>query len=316
MTPNDKYFYRCLFELKLLKANGFVFQNLFENIMKSKYGNLFSIVKPYGNIGDMKNDGFIESENTYFQVYGPENIAKSINNAISKIQTDYLGIVKNWKKAKKIKYVVNDKFKGADPVTYLELQKLNDELTKLSTENISVSLYTCHDLENDFMSLDEDSMISIVGMSCYNVSLDETLDFSCLQELANFILNIESPNFAETLFPPNYEDKIAKNCFSKEISERLRLAHLNHDDIENFFKQYGDFIDSELRNKFIKIYTNAKEIVPREIDAYGDKIYYEILSSICGKNPRRGLVAAAESLVSYYFECCDIFESPTIEVTV
>ena len=74
---------RNMFHLQIHEADGQRFEDLFSKIMSYKSRD-FQPVKPYGNIGDRKNDGWIQSENTYYQVYAPSNIEKSINDAVNK----------------------------------------------------------------------------------------------------------------------------------------------------------------------------------------------------------------------------------------
>ena len=58
----------------------------------------FHPVKAYGNIGDKKNDGFIRSTGTYYQVSVPEDITKDkiIYDAVEKSENDFTGLNENW----------------------------------------------------------------------------------------------------------------------------------------------------------------------------------------------------------------------------
>lgn len=72
LTPDDLYIARLLFQLEIYKRNGQDFENLFSKVMRLS-NNEFIQVKPQGQFGDRKNDGFIKSSGTYYQVYAPEN---------------------------------------------------------------------------------------------------------------------------------------------------------------------------------------------------------------------------------------------------
>lgn len=310
MSNLDRQIYRILFENKMFKSNADEFQNLFEVLMKNRHGENFCIVKPYGNIGDMKNDGFLRDSNIYFQVYGPEDITKSIEYAISKIKEDANGLIAKWNNAKIIKYVVNDKFLGVRPDAYQLIDKLKTELSNLSSSlDIDVVLVSCADLENEFMRLTDEQMMTVVDSHYCNVSLEDGVDLSAIKELVDHILNIEVPSQQTSLFPPDYDLKIKKNCFSEIIASRLKEAHLNASDIEIFFSQYGEVVEEEIKDRFVFIYKNVKDTVPNTIEHYGDNIYYLIMDSIKPNN-KRGTIAAIENLIAYYFECCDIFEAP------
>lgn len=50
---------RCIFKLLMYENDGKNFQSIFEEIMKKRYRDDFIKVKPYGNVGDKKNDGYL-----------------------------------------------------------------------------------------------------------------------------------------------------------------------------------------------------------------------------------------------------------------
>ncbi|EAN0390318.1 TPA: hypothetical protein ACLGL7_004708, partial [Salmonella enterica] len=59
---------RNMFHLQVYESDGVRFEDLFSKIMYYKSPD-FQQVKPYGNIGDRKNDGFIKGQGVYYQVY-------------------------------------------------------------------------------------------------------------------------------------------------------------------------------------------------------------------------------------------------------
>ena len=95
MDKQEKALARYLFQLKVHKANGQKFEDLFTSIMNYAEPG-FRQIKAWGNIGDRKNDGYIKSTETYFQVFAPEDIGKSYPNAIKKLETDFAGLKKQW----------------------------------------------------------------------------------------------------------------------------------------------------------------------------------------------------------------------------
>ena len=90
-----------LFKLKIYQCDGQEFENLFIEVQKAKCGTNFNVVRACGQFGDEKNDGYNSLTNEYYQVYGPEDILKSLSYAISKLNTDVPGLMKSWKHAKK-----------------------------------------------------------------------------------------------------------------------------------------------------------------------------------------------------------------------
>src|SRR5271156_3689532 len=97
-TTDRKLMARLVFKLRGHEAKGMVFQRLFEKVMQYRYPNDFVPIKPYGNVGDRKNDGYSPSTGTYFQVFAPEDAtsARSITTAADKLNEDFEGLVGYW----------------------------------------------------------------------------------------------------------------------------------------------------------------------------------------------------------------------------
>jgi len=151
---------RNMFHLQIHEADGQRFEDLFSKIMGYKHRG-FQAVRPYGNIGDRKNDGWIESENTYFQVYAPCDITKSINDAVTKLKKDLEGLLTHWDAlcpVKKFYFVLNDKYKGAPPQLHQKMTEL-----KLEFGLDDASVLVAKDLEFDLFDLRNDMILSVVG---------------------------------------------------------------------------------------------------------------------------------------------------------
>ncbi len=63
MTTDEKYILRTLFQNKIYKADGQAFEDIFTEIMNYAESD-FQPIKPWGNVGDRKNDGYIKSSGT------------------------------------------------------------------------------------------------------------------------------------------------------------------------------------------------------------------------------------------------------------
>ena len=131
MDRDEKYLIRIMFQNKIYSSDAQEFENLFTKIMQYRY-NDFRAVKPQGSLGDMKNDGYLIDDGAFYQVYGPEDISKSIDTAINKLEVDSEGLINKWNKANinKFNYVVNDKYKGANVSVHQKLLKLDTILQK------------------------------------------------------------------------------------------------------------------------------------------------------------------------------------------
>ena len=302
---------RSLFKLLMYESDGKSFQDIFEEIMKKKYGENFMKVKPYGIYGDKKNDGYLINDKVYFQVYGPENIENSINYAIEKMNDDVNGLFVQWPDAKKLIYVVNDKYLGTKPQVGILLNKLDSEVKKTDAKiDVDVRLWCCSELESVFLELSDNDREDILETPYYDDVTIDLIDFQELREAVNYIINLPVDMDEENLFPPDYEQKIETNGFSNKIAQRLEKAHLNADKIEEFFKNSSASLADDLRARIVFQYKKAKgKITRKDSNASKDEIYVELLSMLC-KERKKACLEATEALIAYYFESCDIFDSP------
>ena len=82
------------FRIAFLEARGDGFQRLFEKLMAKAYPNDFMACRPWGNVGDRKNDGYLASTRTLFQSYAPNDLTAA--EAIKKIHEDFEGAKAHW----------------------------------------------------------------------------------------------------------------------------------------------------------------------------------------------------------------------------
>ena len=256
MDRDEKYLIRIMFQNKIYSSDAQEFENLFTKIMGYRYNN-FRAVKPQGPLGDMKNDGYILNTGTFYQVYGPEDIAKSIEKSITKLNEDSEGLIDKWSNDSNINsfnYVVNDKYKGANVTVHKKLLELDRILNKIAADNkIKTGLIVAKDLENLLFELDEDSIIAIVGLPPRTNAIYD-VDYDALNEVVNHILNLPAKNYTDELYVPDFDEKIKFNGLSKIVARRLDSAAINYGDVEVYFENQGDFLRDDIKNRFKKLY--------------------------------------------------------------
>ena len=301
------YYANIEFKNKIYKSDGQTFEDFFVEVMNKAYPG-FHAVKPQGSHGDHKNDGYTSDDGVFYQVYGPENIEKSMDYLLTKIKEDAPGLIKLWKGIKQIIYVVNDKYKGAQLMVHDKLQEIRSEIKKLSDSlDTSISLWTAKDLEAVFLPLDEQSKATIINPAFLVAEYIEDIDYKSLSEVVDFIINIETDPSSEKLNAPVFEKKIKFNNLSEKVSNRLSSFYLDNYELSVYFDNIGGYVAESLREKFNSIYNEAKLVI-NESPIKSDQIYFYIRKTACPPNPKNGYVNAVESLMAYYFETCDIFE--------
>lgn len=318
MNRDEKYLIRMMFKGKIYSSDAQAFEDLFTKIMTYRY-TTFLPVKPQGSFGDMKNDGYIIESGIFYQVYGPENIENSIDDAIKKVKGDFNGLIEKWNHNIEIKeyvYVVNDKYKGARVKVHEKILLLKNELKRLEKEkNILVNLMTAKDLENLFFEIEEDEIIDILGgmpPRTDNINIID-IDFEAVNEVIDHIMNIPAKDYQDDLHVPDFENKIKINGLSQIVRGILINAGFNYGDIELFFENQGEFLREALRDRFKQLYDNSKEEITDDIESYSDKRFFYILEKSMPKRKTLATKFAVECLMAYYFESCDIFEMPPDE---
>ena len=63
--------------------------------MELRYSGDFVRVRPWGNVGDRKNDGYLRSRRMLFQAYAP--LVTRLRTLITKINEDFAGALPYWK---------------------------------------------------------------------------------------------------------------------------------------------------------------------------------------------------------------------------
>jgi len=157
MKPLEKGLCRIIFKNMLLTSHGNAFENLFTQIISNAESG-FRQIKPWGNLGDGKNDGYIPNKGIYYQVYAPEDIKKSYPKLIAKLKTDLAGLIFEWEPVSEFYFVVNDKYQGVEKNSAKELAKLKKQYSLNECDFITAST-----LENMLFKLDDDVIYSILN---------------------------------------------------------------------------------------------------------------------------------------------------------
>lgn len=303
MDMISKDFARTLLKLKILESDGSSFETLFTRIMSHSNSN-FRQVKPQGHFGDGKNDGYIESDGIYYQVYSPESLQNNTAYAVKKFNESVQELVVLWP-VKEVYFVLNDKYRGA-------LYEIHQCIIKTSAEyKISCKIFAAKDLEDVFMKLDEIAQIDIVGPYSYIFEqISRSLKFSDLDTVIKHIMQSEHVmENEETLIPPLFEEKVAFNNLGLNNSCKLNTGYLQVGVLEQYFNNSSEYVRERLRVYISALYYRSKDIVDDSVENYSDLRFSYILKQVMPESKSLYLLPCY-SIMSYYFETCDIFEPP------
>lgn len=317
MNLQEKMIARIMFKNKTLSADAQVFENLFTSIMAYARAD-FRQVKPQGNLGDRKNDGFEPAVGRYFQVYAPENVQEKESTAIKKLEGDFDGLKSFWAGLypagiKEYFFVLNDKYKGAFPTTHAALAALQKKHGLDKAE-----VFACKHLEDViFGELQDEHIYAIVGFLPDTATIVK-VDYSVLTEVVAHVL-ANTPNNAVQgkLVSPEFETKLVLNDL-KVAASFLTAGSYQDSAVESFFKLNANFARQAVRQSLNDMYVSATKqgFVTDPISGLTaqDQIYFEVLASATPNSfvgAKGATQKAVQVLLSYFFESCDIFEEPT-----
>jgi hypothetical protein len=299
MDTAERTMARMLFMSKIRSLDGMAFQDLVSQILG--YADTdFCPIKPWGNIGDRKNDGCVPSKGIYYQVYAPEDSDKSYMQTIDKVERDFTGLLKHYTPSaiKTYYFVVNDKYKGVHPDISLVMERIKQD------NGLEEAKILCaKDLENIIFKLADDEILTIVGQ-VPDPSKIRRLDYSILSEIIGHIMAQPlQQSDASSLIVPDWDEKILFNGLSRKIAELLNSGMIHVGTLDAYLKNNGDYAAEELRDHLHEVYYDESK------KATGDELFYAILSRL---SPRQQLMFQNTVLVimAKYFETCDIFKEP------
>ncbi len=306
MTKEEKYISRILLKSRFYQADKQAFEDLFTKIKQSEDGD-FKQVKPQGRLGDGKCDGFNAVKEEYYQVYAPEELSGNQATMLSKMDSSICGLIKFWQekdfKVSKFFYVVKDDYKNVYSLLYTNAKAI------ATNHKIKCEILICKDLEDTFLKLDEDKMIDILGGIIPDPLNITNVEYGVMQEVIAFLLQSNAPRIKEEIpTHPNFEKKIIFNSLSKALADFLNAGQRQNFVIKDYFELNSKFIKEELRQIFNNTYKQAVLEIP-ESDTKNDEIFQFIVDKSSPKD-NFAFHNAVYVLMAYYFEYCDIFETP------
>lgn len=296
MNRDERALARHLFQLKIHKANGQEFENIFTSIMSYRYLE-FQQIKPWGADGDRKNDGYIRSKGIFFQVYAPEEISKSYNTAVRKVENDFHILLEKWNGVNEFYFVVNDKYQGINAACDQTMESI-----RLSNNLTQAGFKTAKDLEDWLFSLNDDQITAIIGFLPDPAKIQ--LDYSILSEVLRHIMAISLPTAQDSpINLPDWDRKITFNGLTDLPAKYLNNGFLQIGALDEYLSNNSNTFADEVKTKLREIYMKFCG------DFSGDDLFWELVNTISTR-AESSIQSAAIILISKYFETCDVFEEP------
>lgn len=307
MTRDERLIARLMLKSRIVLADGQAFEDLFTEVLGYAHRE-FIPVRPYGDAGDRKNDGYRRDTGHYYQVFAPHDLRSTVVTAIKKLETDFAGLKDHWHSSHPIRafqFVMNDRFRGSPADVELALLRIRTA----SGLPVCGSYLTKH-LEDDTFSLADDQIVLIVG-SIPDPTKIESIGYSVLHEVIAEVLGKQQDfDYKLVMIAPRFEEKIQFNGLGRAAAELLRVAGYQVGHVDAYFARNSAFAKQTLRDRLSGIYSQLSSPVSAEgAVVSADDVFFEMLRQTT-PDGRKTIQDAALVVIAYFFEACDVFESP------
>jgi hypothetical protein len=302
MDPFKRAFHEMAFKAQYLESWGDEFQDLFSTIMEKRYpGGDFTRVRPWGNVGDKKNDGYLKSERTLFACYAPNEMDSK--EAINKINSDFAGAQPHWKQYfDKWIFVHNSKI-GLGP----DVLKLLLDLQKKKPPD--VTHWGFEDLRKLVFELTEVDIASLLGAPPSPLDV-ANVSFQSLDRVLK-VIGRQAATQTDQIRPVP-ANKILENGLSESVQELLRAGTAKSRLVAEYFRKssdpnLGDEVVQAFHNKYLELDQTLSD---------PDEIFSELQKFAGGVfrgTPEHE--SAVLAVLAYLFESCDIYKDTTARTT-
>lgn len=288
--------YELRFEIVFLRAKGDGFEGLFDKLMGLAYKGDYMPTRPWGRIGDRKNDGYLRSERRLFQVYAPNEMKAA--DAVSKIKEDFAGAKKHWEAYFDKWVFVHNADQGLPPHVVEKVAEIANNNTE-----IEISTWSWFELVDVFRRVSVEDKEAWFGPAPTEETKSK-IGFTDLKIVLESIADRSPPLNSEVRDVP--AGKIEANALSESVATLLRQGMIKTPMVDMFFSQWhdeslGERIAGAFKSKYLELKkTHTPNVVFAELQAWAGG---EELGS-----PEHQL--AVLTVLAYYFESCEIFEEP------
>jgi hypothetical protein len=303
MTTVQRFWWQVALELKLRKCSGDAFQDFFSTVMDKVHGSDFVRVRPFGSLGDKGCDGYLQSSGQVFQCYGALNgqlgggkvtyLVHKMGDDFAKAVQAIASIMKEW-------HMVHNLVDGlpVEALVKLEQMKMNDSERKFGFIGIE-------GLKERIFSLEVAEIEDLLGV----VATSQDTQNLQAEELRDLIAGIAAAaddlQVDVTSIRPVRPDKLEFNQLPGHWRALIKGGWQNTDLVTTYLDRHRDPLVGERVAQVFRVryrYLRDQHLSPGAIMT----ALYEFVAGIGTIPPSRQV--AAQALLAFLFESCDIFE--------
>jgi hypothetical protein len=307
MIPEQRYWWRIALELKLRKSSGDAFQDFFSTVMAKVHGSDFVRLRPFGALGDKGCDGYLQSLGQVYQCYGALNSdSGKVAYLIGKMGDDFAKALAGVPEIMKEWHMVHNLVDGL-PIE--AVQKL--ESLKTANGGHGFGFIGLEGFEERIFALDLSKIEDLLGVAATSKDSQNMQPAELRDLVASVAQAADEAPFDVTTIRPVPPDKLDFNKLPSHwrslIASGWQNAHLvakylagHHDPL------IGERIAQSLRVRYQ--YLKTQNLSSSAIIAS----LYEFVVGTGPVAPERQV--AAQALIAFLFESCDIFEDDPSKV--
>lgn len=294
----DIDYHNQIFRLQCHERTGAEFQRFFEEIMP-RYDASFIPVKPHGNQGDWKNDGWIPVSGTVFQCYSPESTEAV--KIIAKIREDFVGALAKWTGKMNAWTFVYSEHGKLPPMVVSLIEDL-----KMAHPELAIDSWNRERLWSIVRSLTSEARNSLLGpvprpADVISTTADE------IRVLLGHLVRKEHASFDAGTALLDLLPKLTHNHLGPSIHAFVERGLPVAKTTANYLSRHPDPDFSALVSRSLA----ARYLELRnQFEAQPEQLFFSLIGWVQSSNPNDPrFFWAAVGIVSHYFELCDIFES-------
>jgi len=290
------YGWEIVFRLACLERRGEAYQDLFTQIMERRDPG-FQRVRPWGNEGDRKNDGWSPARRTLFQCYAPSSFKPAALAA--KLVEDYEGAISYWEDYFDTWVFVHDDLAGMAPAVAAKIAELNAR-----SDQVTCNAWGVPELREEFACLHDSDRQAILGSPIAPndfLAVDASGLRPLIEALGNMVPDPGAP------VRPVPVGKIEANELAPAQVAFLTIG-----------SSKAPLVEQYLSNAFV-LPSHADAIAEavavryrsfRDEGRSAAEIFDLLLAWICGGSVDSNARVNALAVLAYFFDRCHIFETP------
>ena len=303
MTIGQLYAWQIALELKLRRLSGVAFQDFFADVMTRAHGDDFVPTRSRGSLGDKGCDGYLTSSGEVFACYGKvDDAAPVVADVLKKMDDDYGKAVRHLNAAMKGWRFVHNMLDGTPTdVTVVKIAGM-----KAAYPQHSFSVMGRAGFEERVLGMAEGDIVALIGPAA---SAEDTrnMRLEVVAELieATMAAVDRAPTFGGPDPAPVPAEKLAFNDLPNHWRHTIEAQMANAKHVEEYLSQHSDVlrgprISAIFRTRYASL--KAEGLRPGAIMA---RLHQAVIGVGAYDNER---VVAANALLAYLFDSCDIFE--------